>query len=198
MATSMGGAMDQVRAKQLVVDAYYGKDESLLAHVKHLLEDEEFLAFLRRFQPIYIRKARLQTTPKGSPSDPKGERIRLHLPPMPGEAQLRAAYEIAIEGFLDHLEGKGYPVLVRGEGWVEVYQPQARDLSARLKEEWQDYLNKAFGFEGLSRSLLPLLNSVKLAPQGFSIAKVPVASPGVRDFFWPPGTWPVSSQLRNA
>lgn len=176
--------MDRVWAKQLLADAAHGGGESLLAHVKDFLEDEEVVAFLRRFRPTYIRKLRFQAPATGNPPEPKGTTIRLHLPPLPGETQLRASYEIALEGFLDHLEEKGYPVLLRREGWVEVYQPQGKDLRASLEEEWQNYLEKAFSPEGLSRSLLPLLNSVKLAKGqgGFGVPKVPVPTLGARDF----------------
>ncbi len=145
-----------------------------------MLADPEFGAFLERIEPRLIRY--LRVAPGDSQAlSPKGKDLLLYLHPLPGERQMRAAYEVALEGFLDHLEAQGYPVVERGTGWVKVYvSPKAPPLD--LEGSWKAYIEAAFSLEGLSARLLPLLNSVRLAGQGISAPKVPVPTLEARDF----------------
>lgn len=182
MAGSLHTRVDLVRAKQLVADVFHRSlGEENLAHLKPLLSSGELLAFMRRLSPLFIRKARSLPSPTEPLPLPSGSTQKLFLRSLPGEAQLRAAYEVVYDALCEHLEARGYPVLRRGPGWVEVYQSKGAP-NLVLEAEWGAYLENAFSFEGLARGLLPLLNSVRLAPRGISAPKVPVPSLGARDF----------------
>jgi len=170
------------KAKRLAADVRFGDvpGEALSAY-RGALVDPEFRAFLERIEPRLLRYLRL--VPEGSPSpyEPRGKDQILFLHPLPGESQMRAAYEVAMEGFLERLEAQGYPVVERGVGWVKVYvSPKAPPLD--LEGAWRAHVEEAFSLEGLSAKLLPLLNSVRLAGRGISAPKVPVPALGTRDF----------------
>ena len=182
MERVMVQASTVARAKRLVADVRFGEAprEALLAY-KEALDEPEFAAFLERIDPRIVRYLRVAPGGSQTLSDPKGEDLLLYLHPLPGERQMRAAYEVAIEGFLEHLEAKGYPVVERGAGWVKAYvSPKAPSLD--LEGAWKAYIEEAFSLEGLSARLLPLLNSVRLAGRGISAPKVPVPTLGARDF----------------
>lgn len=169
------------QAKRIAADVGFEEaPREALIPLRGFLHDLDFLGFLKRFRPKFLRYLRLAAE---APQDhsPKGQDPILYLHPFPGESQMRAAYEVAIEGFLEHLEAQGYPVVEQGAGWVRVYRsPKAPPLN--LGAAWCKYMEEAFGFEGLSQRLLSLLNSVRLAGRGISAPKVPVATLGARDF----------------
>jgi len=172
-------------AKRLVADICFGEAprEALLTY-REALADPEFEAFLERVEPRLIRYLRQAPEDSPVPHKPRGKDQMLFLHPLPGEPQIRAAYELAMEGFLERLEAQGYPVVERGVGWVKVYvSPKAPPLDLEnLKKSWKAYVEDAFSLEGLSARLLPLLNSVQLAGRGISAPKVPVPTLGARDF----------------
>lgn len=138
------------------------------------------MASLERLDPHLVRYLR-QTSDPPQAQAPKGKDCLLYVHPLPGERQMRAAYEVVLEGFLEYLETQGYPVVGRGESWVRIYlSPGAPALD--LKAAWGEYLEKAFSLQGLSHGLLPLLNSVQLAKKGISAPKVPIVTLEARDF----------------
>ncbi|MGC8876499.1 hypothetical protein [Thermus sp.] len=170
------------KAKRFAADVRFGQAprEALLAY-QEALADPEFAAFLERVDPRLLRYLRMGTAGSEVPPDPEGKDLLLYLAPLPGERQLRAAYEVALEGFLEYLEAQGYPIVERGTGWVKVYvSPKAPPLD--LERAWKAYIEQAFSLEGLSARLLPLLNSVRLAGRGISAPKVPLPTLGARDF----------------
>ncbi|WP_236622613.1 hypothetical protein [Thermus tengchongensis] len=145
---------------------------------------------MERLDPHLVRYLR-QTSDPPQAQAPKGKDCLLYVHPLPGERQMRAAYEVVLEGFLEYLETQGYPVVGRGESWVRIYlSPGAPALD--LKAAWGEYLEKAFSLEGLSQGLLPLLNSVRLAEKGISAPKVPIVTLEARDFL---AAWYLASLL---
>ncbi len=196
--TGLSEPKDLSEAKKVAAEVRAGRapKEALLPHWRGLAPAEraELEAFLERLSPPLLRYLRRAPKEEGvayTPHTPQGKTHTLYLRPLPGEVQMRAAYEIAQEGFLAFLEARGYPVVGRGEGWVEVYQSPALP-EPPLEEFWRAYLDEALGLEGLSRGLLVLLNSVTLAPRGISAPKVPVPTLGVRDFL---ASWYLASLL---
>lgn len=178
-------ALDLGQAKRIAAEIHFLKGSleeklPLFSLLQSALAPEyraELRGFLGRLRPIYLRPVQ----GGGTLPEPKGEDLLFHIRPFPGEPQMRAAYEVALEGFLDHLEAQGYPVVQRGVGWLRVYQPsQASPLD--LESTWQSYVDSAYSVKGLSVRLLPLLNSVLLAGRGFSAPKVPVPTLEARDF----------------
>lgn len=101
--------MVRERANQPFTDALHGEGKPLTAHAKGFLEDGEFVAFLRHYQSIHISRVRSQASPIACPPCPMGKTIRLHPSPLPGAAQLWAAYEVPCHPFCEHLEARGYP-----------------------------------------------------------------------------------------
>lgn len=176
----MDHTLTLAQAKRIAADVRF-KDapRAALLPLRGLLYDSDFLGFLGRFAPKLLRYLRMSQDPPQDHS-PKGQDCVLYPHPFPGEAQMRAAYEVATEGFLEYLEAQGYPVVERGAGWVRVYRSSKALLN--LETTWHRYMEEAFGFEGLSHRLLPLLNSVRLAGRGISAPKVPVATLEARDF----------------
>lgn len=59
-----------------------------------------------------------------------------------------------------------------------------------MKKEWKDFLESYLSLEGLFSSLGLLLESGRLAPRGFSVPKVPLATEGMRLFL---GGWYLAS-----
>lgn len=180
------------QAKRLVADVHHGAaTKDALLHCKEWTDNAEFSAFLERIGPQYLRHLRTAPGRAQESFAPSGGDRLLYLPPLPGEAQLRAAYEVAIEAFLEHLDARGYPVVERGVGCVKVYvSGKAPPLD--IQSIWSKYIEEAFSLEGLSARLLPLLNSVQLAARGISAPKVPVVTLGARDFL---AAWYLASLL---
>ncbi len=176
-------SVDLVLAKQVAADVRVGlAPREALLDFKALAIHPDFSAYLERLDPGLLRflnlarKGLISSTPL--PHTPKGKRHTLFLPPLPGEAQLRVAYEVVLEAFLEHLEAQGLAVLERGEGVVVLYVPRALEL----EEEWRRFLNQYLGLEGFFSSLGLLLESSRLAPRGFSVPKTPLVTEGMRLF----------------
>jgi len=176
-------SVDLALAKQVAADVRAGlAPREALLDFRELVIHPDFKAYLERLDPGLLRFLNLAR--KGLVSSPpschtpKGECYTLSLPPLPGEAQLRVAYEVALEAFLEHLESQGLSVLERGEGVVVLYSPGAFDLEGM----WRRFLDQYLGLEGLFASLGLLLESSRLASRGFSAPKVPLATEGMRLF----------------
>lgn len=188
-------ALDLGQAKRIAAEIHFleGSLEEklpLFSQLQSALAPEfqaELRGFLGRLRPVYLRPAQ----GGGTLPEPRGKDLLFHVRPFPGEPQMRAAYEVALEGFLDHLEAQGYPVVQRGAEWLEVYQP-SRANPLDLQSAWRSYVDSAYSFKGLSIKLLPLLNSVRLASRGFSAPKVPVPTLEARDLL---AAWYLASLL---
>lgn len=181
-------------AKKIAAEAHFsekGRQGFGLLEKVGPSEREELRGFLRRLKPIYLRPN--PDASVGSLPTPKGEEILFYVRPFPGEAQMRAAYEVALEGFLDCLEGQGYPVVGRGVGWVRMYwASKATPLDLDSDRLQQRYVETAYSVGELSKRLLPLLNSVRLADRGISAPKIPVPTLEARDFL---AAWYLASLL---
>jgi hypothetical protein len=187
-------------AKQVAADVRAGlAPREALLDFRELVIHPDFKAYLERLDPSLLRflnlarKGLVSSTPL--PHTPKGKHYTLFLPPLPGEAQLRVAYEVGLAGFLENLESKGYAVLDRGKIWVKIYDPEGpdlEDLGKKLQRIWEDYLSRALSSEALLSNLGALIVSVKRlglslsdsqkSGSGISLPDVPVSSEGTAFF----------------
>ena len=163
-------------AKRIAADVHTGL-APLEALPIRTAEQKAYVDFLSRLSPRYARHARLyQNQPK--PHEPQGALVHVAFPPWPGETQVRAAYELAVERFLEYLENRGYVVLAQSPTGARLYTPKPLELDTA----WQGFLEEYLGTENLQKTLGVLLNSARLAGRGFSAPKVPVVTEGVRRF----------------
>lgn len=188
--SSMG--LDLALAKRVAVDIKAGlMEKEALLPFKDLVLDRDFGAFLDRLDSRLVRflnlarRSGMDLNPIQNYA-PKGKDIHLYSPPLPGEAQLRLAYEVALEAFLDYLETRGFAVLERRLGVYKLYAPKGFDL----EKEWKGFLESYLSLEGLLSSLGLLLESGRFVPRGFSAPKVPLATEGMHLFL---GGWYLAS-----
>jgi hypothetical protein len=144
-------------------------------------ERKAFQAFLRDFgQPRLLRlvsQSRISNEDGEIPvcPDPPGEILTLFKHPLPGETQARLAYACFQDGFLAYLKRTRCVCPIREtSAHVTLFVPSARSLD--LEETWQGYMAYAFSSQGLSESLILLLNSVQLARRGVGVLDVPIVS----------------------
>lgn len=163
-------------AKRIAADVHAGL-APLEALPTRTADQKAYLDFLNRLSPRYARHVHLYQN-KPEPHEPQGALMQVAFPPWPGETQVRAAYELAVERFLEALEKQGYVVLSQNATGARLYAPKPLDLETA----WQDFLEEYLGTENLQKTLGVLLNSARLAGRGFSAPKVPVVTEGVRRF----------------
>ncbi len=186
-------ALDLGQAKRIAAEIHFLEvplEEKILlfSQLQSALAPEyraELRGFLGRLRPVYLRPAQ----GGGTLPEPGGKDLLFHVRPFPGEPQMRAAYEVALEGFLDYLEGHGYPVVERGAGWVRLYQPPSRPFE--LGELWRGYLEKSFSRESLLRGMALFIQGLKSRGLRLSkrdggqigLPKVPIPSLDMALFF---------------
>jgi hypothetical protein len=162
-------SVDMALAKQVAADVRAGlAPREALLDFRELVIHPDFKAYLERLDPRLLRflslaRKGLVSSPPSSHT-PKGECYTLFLPPLPGEAQLRVAYEVALAGFLEQFELNGCAVLERGKTLVRVYDPEGlsrAEFEKKLQRMWEDYLSQALSSEALLSNLGALIVSVK-------------------------------------
>lgn len=110
-----------------------------------------------------------------------GTLVHLYGSMMPQEAQARIAYETFIERFLRYLERNAKVLAIEpSELEVTLFVPDGVKRP-NVPVVWKNFVDEAFSADEMQKTLVLLLNSVKLAERGFSVPVVPVVSEGEAD-----------------
>lgn len=102
-----------------------------------------------------------------------GTLLTLFKPTLPFEAQARIAYEVFFDRFFEQLALK-YKVVVTQDNVLstELFVPER--VTFDLGVLWRETVKDLFSVEGLRRTFIALVNSVKLTNRGFSALDVPI------------------------
>ncbi|VCU54957.1 hypothetical protein TTHNP4_00407 (plasmid) [Thermus thermophilus] len=188
------------QAKKVAADVKAGlaTKEALLSFLE-AASDPRFSTYLERLDPNLFRFINLVVKGRvsGKPvlHSPQGTVHTLYVSPFPREGQLRVAYEVGLNGFLEYLESKGYAVLEKRETWLKLYEPRRsylRSLKEGIQKAWEEYLSQILSLESLLNNLGVLISSLKRlglslsdssrAGSGISLPDVPVPNKGVAFF----------------
>jgi hypothetical protein len=97
----------------------------------------------------------------------------LFKPTLPFEAQARIAYEVFFDRFFEQLATKHKAIVIQDNVLsAELFVPAK--ITFDLDVLWQETVKELFSVEGLRRTFIALVNSVKLTNRGFSALDVPI------------------------
>lgn len=106
--------------------------------------------------------------------EPIGSFRTLYKTPLPGEAQVRIAYESMIDRYLQYLQ-RELPAAVVTENNLMARLFIPHGVEGDWEKLWADFVERTFSLQGLTNSFVMMLNSVKLSAQsGMGVPDIPL------------------------